>query len=100
MKINKQFKWEYIQSGKKIFMVFCKNGREIEKLTDLGQALKIQEQYKDELENNIIDFAKDQRDKVQARLNNEKYDEKTNFIKQAEWTKIQSKFKKSKQSKF
>jgi len=98
----KKYKWEYVKSGEsKTFMVFCKDGVEVQKLTDLSQALKIQEQYTDELENDVMEYATDQRDAINAAWNKEKYQSKINFIKNAEWTKIQSKFKKKdKQTEF
>ena len=98
----KDYKWAYVKSGKtKTFMVFTKHGQEIQKLTDLSQALKIQEQYADELENDVSEYAIDQRGRINATWNGEKYQSKINFIKQSEWTKIQSKFKKKdKQTEF
>lgn len=97
---KKIYNWKYIKQGAKIWMILCRCNKEIEKTTDITQAFVIQKRYKDELENNILEFAIDQRDKAQARIGNRKYDEKTNFIKQAEWNKIQDKLKKSKQTGF
>jgi hypothetical protein len=98
----KKYNWKYITSGrkiKKVFFVCCEGEQEISKTVNFDSALRYQLDHPEKFENDIRDYAMDQKLSIEASWKNEKYTSKIELIKDSDWKKTQKQYA-VKQSKF